>query len=139
MLDIRDVTTFNAAQDVWDNTLFILRGFNQTGHCYITNAKINGQWLPSTSIPTTASSGKLKISRVGSQIQVFFNEGSGWNLLYTYKGSPSFTGDVKVGITGYSGDNGTFSVDSDFLSYEGKPASYIIVNPPWYSKTRKKK
>ena len=69
----------------------------------------------------------LKISRIGSTITTSFNEGVGWVTLGTF--SEVFTGDVIVQIAVYTGDNGTFHVSSDYITYEGQILSDVCQCP----------
>lgn len=140
VLDYRDfqttatVFTGNAPQislQVMDSTspsnnfIYIFRGYyDNGGHVFISNGMIGGTWLNSVSLPASSQSGLLKISRAGSTITTWFDEGSGWVLLGSFP--EVFTGDVNVQVGSYSGDNGTFHVSSDWITYEGEIISFPV-------------
>ena len=106
------------AHDREGNTILIFRGLCQGGHTFFSNGRIDGVWVDGFSAPTLSQSGLLKISRVGSTITTSYNEGMGWVPLGTFP--EAFTGDVNVQIAVYTGDNGTFHVSSDWVTYEGQ-------------------
>lgn len=110
-------------EDESENFLYIFRGLCGGGNTFTSNGRINGWWLGGSSAPASSQSGLLKISRIGSTITTSYDEGAGWVTLGTFSGV--FTGDVIVQIAVYTGDNGTFHVSSDWITYEGQ-----MVSPP---------
>jgi hypothetical protein len=109
-----------------ENNIIIFRGLCQDGHTFFSSGLIGGVWVGGFSAPALSQSGLLKISRVGSTITTSYNEGMGWVPLGTMGWVPlgtfpgAFTGDVIVQIAVYTGDNGTFHVSSDWVTYEGQ-------------------
>ena len=136
VLDYRDfqstatIFTENCAQ-IWlqveleggsDNFIYIFRGLCQGGHTFASNGMINGSWLDGVWSSASSESGLLKMSRTGSTITTYYNEGTGWVAHGTFTGV--FTGDVIVQIAVYTGDNGTFHVASDCLQYGPDPSVF---------------
>ena len=77
-------------------------------HSFLTNGVINGSWTSSFRKFASSLSGSLKISRIGSTVTTYYNEGQGWVILGSFPGA--FTGDVETVVGAYSGDDGTFNV-----------------------------
>ena len=101
-----------------DNFLYIFRGYFESGHTVLLNGKINGSWQSGFSTSATSQAGLLKITRTGSTITTYYDEGTGWNPLGSFP--EAFTGDVTIQIGSYSGDDGIFHVSSDWITYEGQ-------------------
>ncbi|MCX5885481.1 MAG: hypothetical protein NT096_06195 [Proteobacteria bacterium] len=100
------------------NFIYIFRGLCTGGHTFASNGKMNDLSLGGVWSSASSGSGLLKISRTGSTITTYYNEGTGWVAHGTFTGV--FTGDVIVQIAVYTGDNGTFHVSSDWITYEGQ-------------------
>lgn len=107
--------TDSAAPD--SNFIFIFRGYGATGHNFFSSAKLNGSGVQGYNAPAASPSGLLKISRTGSAITTYYNEGSTWLTLGNFP--QAFAGDVTVQVGAYSGDNGTFHVSSDWVGHVG--------------------
>lgn len=99
------------------NFIFIFRGLCQNGHTFFSNADLMGQWTQGVDAPASLSSGSLKITRTGASIYTYYKEGDSntWIQLGAYLNV--FTGEVKVQVASYTGDNGTFQVYVDSLVY----------------------
>jgi len=99
------------------NFIYIFRMLLNGNHTFGSNGMSGGLLYDGFWEPALTTSGQLKISRTDSTITTFFNEGAGWVTLGTFPGA--FTGDVSIQIQAYTGDNGTFHVSSDWITYEG--------------------
>jgi hypothetical protein len=85
-------------------------GATQT-NLFLSGALVNGKPGESFSAPATSPSGSLKISRIGSTIRTYYNEGTDWVRLGRFENT--FVCDVVLQIMVYTGDDGTFTVASD--------------------------
>lgn len=107
--------------------IFIERQYGQGGHSFGSNGFINGSWLQGVGAPATLSSGRLRINRTGSTITTYYDDGSGWQTLGTF--TNVFTGIVRLDVAVYTGDDGNFHVESDYVdaTATGSPqAAYRI-------------
>lgn len=104
-------------KDSNEDFIYIFRGLCQNGHTFLSNATLMGRWTQDVNAPASLSSGSLKITRIGSSIYTYYKEGESdfWMQLGVYLNT--FTGDVKVQVASYTGDNGTFQVYVDSLIY----------------------
>lgn len=87
----------------------------------------DGTNLPGTYAIASSPSGLLKISREGSTITSYYNEGAGWIPLGIYP--DSFTGDILIHIGVWTGPNGTFHVSSDGIYYQPDSLPNFVTNP----------
>jgi len=90
--------------------IYIFRGY-VTEHHFTSMGFVNGAWRTGGGTVASSPSGSLKISRIGSTITTYYNEGMDWVLLGSFEGA--FTEDVRLHIVVYSGDDGTFNVSCD--------------------------
>lgn len=77
--------------------------------------QVNGISTGSFSTPSNATAGRFKITRVGNQIDGYYDVGSGWTHLGTFPGV--FTSDVRVSIGAHNVNLTAF----DYLDYSGTP------------------
>ncbi len=102
-----------------EDFVFIFRSEDSTGGSHFSNAYLGGAWRNGFSgPPTSVPAGLLKITRSGSTISTWYEEGSGWVLLGTFPNA--FTGPASVQVGGYTGDNGNFHVSCDWVTYIGQ-------------------
>jgi hypothetical protein len=101
-----------------DNFIYIFRGYCESVHTFLSNGKINGSWQSGFSVLAISQTGLLKITRTGSTITTYYHEGIRWYFLGSFP--EAFPGDVTIQVGGSSGDNGTFHVSSDWVTYEGQ-------------------
>jgi hypothetical protein len=101
-----------------ENFVFIFRSQDANVGSYFSNAYLGNSWQNGFSGPnTSATSGLLKITRVGSTIYTWYEEGGGWILLGTFPNA--FTGPATLQMGGYTGDDGIFHAASDWVSFIG--------------------
>lgn len=115
-----------------ESFIFIFRGLWQNRHQFVSQGRHMGLWTQGVDAPASLSSGSLKITRTGSSIYTYYKEGdsNSWVLLGTNLNA--FTGDVKVQVGSYTGDNGTFQVYVDSLVYNNAvaflPSVYLLLH-----------
>ncbi len=103
--------------DNWDYNCILISLYHEVDGNYIGSALCG---VPDNydSIPTSATSGLFKISKIGSTVTTSYNVGGGWVDFRTFTGLVE--GDVKVSIEVQTGDNGSMQVSSDWITYEGQ-------------------
>jgi hypothetical protein len=96
----------------------LARVFDSQGHAVLSNAVLTSSEPAPTrvSLSASATAGRLRISRTASAITTWYDFGSGWKVVQTYKGA--FNAIVRVSIRSYSGDDGGFTADSDQITYD---------------------
>lgn len=93
------------------------RVLDSKGHAVASDAVLTS-YEPApgrTGLSASATAGRLRISRSGSTITTWYEFGNGWQTLQTYKSA--FSAIVRVSIRSYSGDDGSFTADSDQITY----------------------
>lgn len=98
----------------------VARVLDSQGHAMVSAGLKDSKAQTTTrvGVSATTSAGLLRISRSGSDITTWYDIGSGWKALYTFKGVLSAI--VRVSIRSYSGDDGSFTADSDQITYVGE-------------------
>ncbi|MFQ5505665.1 MAG: hypothetical protein ACE5F1_12845 [Planctomycetota bacterium] len=99
------------------NFVYVSRSFNGTGQVF-SGARLGGVRQTGKSQAVTATAGQLRITRTGSAIRTFYKVGLGWNPMQVF--TSAFSGIATVQVAAFSGDNGTFQVDSDSIQYRGQ-------------------
>ncbi len=101
------------------NSHFVALGFNA----------LTDTWWSVTSSYTTATSGQLMLSYVGSNVEAYYNVGSGWQFLASF--SPGWTAPVDVAISGANMPNGSssFTVNSISVSSVPLPSALLLFGP----------
>jgi len=96
----------------------VARVLDGKGHAVVSGvALLSSEQAPTrASVSASATAGRLRISRSGSAITTWYDFGSGWKVVQTYKNA--FSAIVRVSIRSYSGDDGSFTADSDQITYD---------------------
>ena len=102
-----------------NNILTINRWLTKKGHMFFAGGWLHGKPVKGVEAKATTKAGQLRISRTGSTFTMAFKESAGkWVNLQVAANAFASVATVQIGT--YSGDNGTFAVDSDWITYKGK-------------------
>lgn len=107
-----DIQTFSSAEFVG-----IRRHLGPFGDTISTDIAVNGSGQQGGSVGTNAPAGLFKVSRTGGKIETWYDVGSGWVMQDTIPNA--FTSDVRIQVSAYTGDDGTFHAATDWVSFLG--------------------
>lgn len=109
----------------------ISRGWSENGgHNFWSCGQLDhddSSCSPASSASASSQAGLLRITRTGSTIRTYYYENGSWTMLKSLTGW--FTKDVKVQVAVYTGDNGAFSVSSDYMEYisVGRTGAWLLL------------
>ncbi len=104
------------------NFAMIKRMHNSSGEFYLRGIKVNDVMANTDEVPTSDTSGKLRIARTGSQLSTYYHDGTNWVMLGNVA---NFTAEpVRPLMKVWMGSNGNASAGFDnFTARNTKYAS----------------